>query len=150
MAVGTFTFTDPGMLAFQQGVIDIDTDTIVGVLVLAAHTPSVVNDDIYSDISGNECADGDYAPVVVTGLAWTSPSSRNFKLDANVVDYGNNVTITAKYIYLVRRAGGGLVAGDLILGYMDLNTSGSASSTNGNFDVDWNASNGLYTLALTP
>ena len=157
MAVGAFTFTDPGMLAFLQGTIDIDTDTMVAVLVDNAQTPSVVNDDLYSDISGNECTDTDYTAsfaegLVLTGMAWTSPSSRNFKLDGNAMDFGNSVTISARYLYVVRRAGASLVAGDLILGYMDLNDGGSAnvSSTNGDFDVDWNAANGLFTLALTP
>jgi len=157
MAVGAFTFTDPGMLAFLQGTIDIDTDTIVAVLVDNAQTPSVTGDDVYSDISGNECSDSDYTAsfaegLVIGSLAWTSPSSRNFKLDGAAMDFGNSVTIAARYLYVVRRAGASLVAGDLILGYMDLDDGGSAnvSSTNGDFDVDWNAANGLFTLALTP
>lgn len=157
MAVGIFTFTDPGFLAAMKNTIDPENDTIVGVLVDNAQTPSVVNDDLYSDISGNECTDSDYTAsfaegLVMTGIAWTSPSSRNFKLDANALDFGNTVTIAARYLYVVRRAGASLVAGDLILGFMDLNDGGSAnvSSTNGDFDVDWNAANGLATVALTP
>ena len=157
MAVGAFTFTDPGFLAYLQGTIDIDTDTMVAVLVDNAQTPSVVNDDVYSDISGNECSDSDYTAsfsegLVIGGLTWSETSSRNFKLDGNAMDFGNSVTIAARYLYVVRRAGGTLVAGDLILGYMDLNDGGSAnvSSTNGDFDVDWNASNGLCTISLSP
>lgn len=152
MAVGSFTFTDPGYLAVRKGTIDLENDTIVAILVDNAQTPSVVNDDVYSDVSGNECADGDYTAQVVANLAWTETSSRNFKLDADDVDFGNSVTISARYLYLVRRAGGSLVAGDLIVGYMDLNDGGGSnvSSTNGDFDPGWNAANGLFTEVLTP
>ncbi len=152
MAVGAFTFTDPGFLAFLNGTIDLDTDTLVAVLVDNAQTPSTANDDVYSDISGNECADGDYTAQVISGAAWSNPSGRNFKFDADDVDFGNSVTISARYLYVVRRAGGSLVAGDLIVGYMDLNDGGGAnvSSTNGDFDVSWNVANGLATFALTP
>jgi|GEM_PF-1451366 len=156
MAVGDFTFTDPGFLAVRKGTIDLENDTIVAVLIDNDHTPSVVNDNEWSDISANECASADYTTSfaeghVVTGLTWSQTSSRNFKLDAADLDYGNTVDIAARYVYLVRRAGASLVAGDLIVGYVDLNDGGSAnvSSTNGNFDVAWNAS-GLYTESITP
>ena len=146
MAVGAFTLTYDGKLNWLNGAIDPDTDTLVGVLVDNAHTPSLENDNLYSDISTNECADGDYSPVVLTGVALTR-SGGTVKLDANIVSYGDPVTISARYIYVVRRAGGSLVAGDLILGYMDLNDGGSAnvSSTTAVFSVDWNASNGMLT-----
>jgi len=156
MAVGEFTFTDPGFLAVRKGTIDLENDTIVAVLIDNAHTPSVVNDNEWSDISANECASADYTASfaeghVVTGLTWSQTSSRNFKLDANDLDFGNTATIEGRYIYLLKRAGASLASTDLIVGYMDLNDGGSAnvSSTNGNFDVAWNAS-GLYTESITP
>ena len=146
MAVGTFTLTYDGKLALLNGNIDPDGDTLVGVLVDNAHTPSLENDNLYSDISGNECTDGDYAPVVLGGVAMNRTGA-TVKLDANAVAYGDPVTISARYIYVVRRAGASLVAGDLILGYMDLNNGGSANvgSTNAEFTVDWDAANGLFT-----
>lgn len=151
MAVGTFTWTHQGLLNKENGSIDFLTDTIVGVLVDNAHTPSQANDDVYSDISGNECADGDYAPVVLSGKAITE-SGGVVKMDANQIDYGSTVTIGARYVYLARRAGGSLVAGDLILGYMDLNDGGSANvdSTNSDFKVDFHATNGIHLVDATP
>jgi hypothetical protein len=156
MTVGVFTFTDAGSLACRKNIIDLENDTIVGVLVDAAHTPSVVNDDVYSDISANECDDADYIASfaeghVITNIAWTLQSTRNFKLDADDLDFGNAVTIAAKYLYLLKRAGASLVAGDLIVGFMDLQTEGgNASSTNGNFDPGWDPTNGLFVDTLTP
>lgn len=149
MTVGQFQLTNPGLLAHQQGTIDPDTDTIVGVLVDNAHTPSLVNDNIYSDISGNECSDGDYtasfAEGISTSISTTEPSAGVVMVDMSQLDFGSAVTISARYLYLVRRAGGTLVAGDLILGYMDLNDGGAAnvSSVASDFKVDANAS-GLY------
>ncbi len=149
MAVGAFTFTYDGLMNVIDGDIDFDTDTIVGVLVDNAKTPSQENDDAYSDISGNECADGDYAPVVLSGKSVTRTGG-SIKIDAAQVDYGSAVSIAARYIYLVRRAGGSLAAGDLIMGYMDLNDGGAAnvSSTNSDFKVDWSASNGIALVTL--
>lgn len=156
MAVSAFKFTDPGYFAMREGTIHPENDTIVAVLVDNLHTPSITTDATYADISGNECADTDYTAsfaegLVVTGLAWSQTSSRNFKLDGAVRDYGNAVTISARYEYLVRRAGATLVPGDLILGFLDLNDGGAAnvSSVAGNFDVDFNAS-GIMTETLTP
>lgn len=155
MTVGAFTLTNPGLLAHQDGNIDPNTDTMVGVLVLTAHTPSLVNDNIYSDISANECADADYtasfAEGIVLTVTVTEPSAGIVMVDMSQADFGSAVTIGARYFYVLRRAGGTLVAGDLILGYMDLNDGGSVDveSISSDFKVDANA-NGLYRVAKAP
>ena len=145
MAAGTFTLTNHGKRDWLKGVIDPDADTLVGVLVDNAHT-AAVTDSTYADISANECSDGDYAPVVLTTVSVTGDAG-TVKLDADIVSYGSSVTISARNIYIVRRAGASLASTDLILGYMDLNDGGSAnvSSTNSTFSVDWNAANGMVT-----
>ncbi len=147
MAVGPFRFTDAGYLAMRKGLIDPENDTIVAVLVDNAHTPSIITDATYADISANVCADADYLSnfpqgLVVTSLLWSQIASRQFRLDGDPRDYGDIATISARYEYFVRRAGASLVAGDLILGYLDLNEGGNAnvSSSAGNFDPDFNAS----------
>ena len=120
-------------------------------LVDNAHTPNKETEDTYSDISGNECADGDYSAQAVSGLTWAKTGARAFNLDHSQISYGSSVTIAARYCYFVRRAGGSLVAGDLILGYYDLNDGGAAnvSSTSSDFAVDANAS-GCFTETITP
>lgn len=147
MSVGVFTPVNNAILKVNDGTIDVDADTIVAVLVDVAHT-AAVTDSVYSDISTNECSDPDYTAQVVANVAVTQTSGTT-KVDADDVAFGNPVSIGAKYIYLVRRAGGSLVAGDLILGYMDLNDSVSAnvSSTNSEFSVGWHATDGLYKVA---
>ncbi|MBT8147292.1 MAG: hypothetical protein KJN90_10600 [Gammaproteobacteria bacterium] len=144
------------MLSLLKGDIDVNADTIVAILVTTTHTPSVTADSTYANIT-NICADADYTAsftngLVITGMDFTSPSSRNFRLDAPAMDFGNAVTISARYLYVLKRVGGTFTGTDPVLGYMDLNDGGSTnvSSTNGDFDVDWNDPNGLFTLALTP
>lgn len=153
MAVSAWKFTDPGYLACRSNTIDLENDTFRWVLVDNAHTPSLALDNVFSDISANECTDADYASQLAAGLAWTNPTSRDFVLDATDIDFGNSVTISARYCYLVRDAdaNGTLVAGDLIVGFYDLNDGGAAnvSSTNGNFDIAHNAA-GMFTETITP
>ena len=155
MTVSEFMFTDPGHLAVRKGTIDLENDTIVCVLVTTTHTPSLINDNVYSDISANECADADYTATfaeghVLAASLWSAVSTRVAKWDATDLDYGNAVTISARYVYIVRRAGASLVAGDLIVGYVDLDVAGTnVSSTNGNFDLAW-AATGLFVDTLSP
>lgn len=155
MAFGPFTWTDPGLLAVLKQTIDVENDTIVGVLVDVAHTPSVVNDNEYSDISANECTDTDYTTsyaegITIAGLTWSNPSSGVFMLDATDVDFGAAVTIGARYLYLLKRAGASLVSTDLILGYVDLNVGSSknVASSNNDFEIIWGA-NGLFRFTVT-
>lgn len=149
MTVSKFEFTDPGFLAVRKGTIDLEGDTIVAVIIDAAQTPVIATDATYADISANECADADYIATfaeghVVANLLWTDVGTRVFMLDADNLDYGNNVTISGQYIYLLRRAGASLVAGDLIVGFVDLQTEeGNVSSVNGDFDLAW-AATGLF------
>jgi hypothetical protein len=156
MAVSEFMFTDAGWLATIKGTIDLENDTIVAVLIDNAQTPALATDATWADISANECSDADYTGsfpegLTMTALAWTDTGARTFKLDAADLDFGNTVTISARYVYLVKRAGATLVAGDLIVGYVDLNSGGSTnvSSTAGNFDLAW-ATAGMYVETLSP
>lgn len=153
MPVSAFTFTDPGYLAVRKGTIDLENDTLWWVLVDNAQTPNKATDNLYSVISANECTDGDYAPEPAASVAWTNPTGRQFKLDAADVDFGDAVTISARYAYLVRVANGtSLQAGDLIVGYYDLNDGGAAnvSSSASHFDIQHHATNGLFLDTITP
>lgn len=153
MAASAFKFTDAGYLAMRKNTIDLENDTFRWVLITNTHTPNVQTDSTYANISTNETVDADYAQQVAAGLVWTNPTARDFVLDATDVDFGNTVTISARYLYLVRDAdaNGTLVGGDLIVGYYDLNDGGAAnvSSTAGNFDIAHGAA-GMFTETITP
>lgn len=145
MAVGTFTLYNSGKHDLFDRTIDwVGSTTIKAILCTTTYTPAATH-ATYTDIT-NECADGDYAPVTLTGMSITE-SSGTIKWDANQVDYGAAVTISARYIVLVESVDGTLSATDPLIGYMDLNDGGTnVSSTNSDFKVDWNAANGLFTV----
>ena len=147
MAVGNFTFFHAGKKAKHDGDIDLDADNIMCILVGAGYTPAVATHAAYSDVSGDEIADGDYTPQLVTNLASSIDGSGVITVDSDDISFGNPVTITAKYAVFVKRAGASLAAGDLLLGYVDLddtNTSATVSSTNSEFTV--RTPNGFYTM----
>jgi hypothetical protein len=154
MTVSKFEFTDAGFLAVRKGTISLEADTIVAVLVDAAQTPDITSDATFVDVAANECASTDYLATyaeghVVANLAWTDVGTRIFMLDADNLDYGNSVNISAQYVYLIKRAGANLVASDLIVGYVDLKTEGgNVTSISGNFNLAWPAT-GLYRDTVT-
>lgn len=144
MAAGNFVMTDEG----KEDLLNLDSDaaTYYWVLITASHTPNTATDITFSNISANECADGDYVAQNATAVSIAN-SGGTTTFDIGDVDFGNTVTITAKYLYLVRGTVAGKTGTDRLVGYVDLNSGGgSVSSTNGNFDITINAS-GIVTVA---
>lgn len=140
----TVTMTDPVV----SGGIDLDSDTIVCVLLSASYTPGRTTHSTWADLSAYEVTGTGYTAggQELAGKAVTH-SSGTGKFDADDVVWSGS-TITAKYAALVRRAGASLVSGDLAIAYADLNTdSGAATmaSAGGPFTVAWNAA-GILTL----
>lgn len=143
MAAGSFHWMTKGLLAIATGLIDLDTDDIRAMLVTASHTPSQDSDQYVSDIVANECADSGYARQTLASLA-VAISSNEVRWDFADVDFGNSVSLTAKYLYVLKYNASDSSA--RLIGFVDLNTSGtgaSATSTNGNFDIQINASGAL-------
>jgi hypothetical protein len=138
MAAGAFVLTNEGKEdLFNE---DFAIDDHYWMLILAAHTPNVATDITRADISANECADGDYAKQNASGET-CSQTAGTVTIDIGDVDFGNAVTITAKYLYMLRGTVAGTAGTDRIVGYVDLNSGGgSVSSTAGNFDITINAS----------
>ncbi len=146
MAVGPFTLMDAGLLGHQNGSINPAGAAMVAVLVLDAHgAPVVGTESTYADISGDESGSGDYSPVVLS-LTVSEPSGGVVMVDMAEADFGSVVSITARYFYVLQ-GGANPVAGDLILGFMDLNDGGGGdvNSINSDFKVDANPS-GLYRI----
>lgn len=136
--------TDEG----KEDLFNLDSDgaSYYWVLITASHTPNTATDITLSNISANECADGDYVAKDATGVS-IAQTSGTVTFDIGDVDFGNTVTITAKYLYLVRGTVAGKTGTDRLVGYVDLNSGGgSVSSTSGNFDITINAS-GIVTAS---
>ena len=150
MTVGPFTLVDAAMEKILDGTISLTGDTFQAVLITAAHT-AAVTDDTWSDVSASEATGTGYTTegVAVSPLS-VSRTGAITTVDSATNPSWNPATVSAKYLYVVRRAGGALAAGDLILGYLDLNTGGgNMSAIADEFSVTWPAT-GLFTWTRAP
>jgi len=144
MAVGSFTLYNSAKKDIIDGTIDLDNDTVKAVLLTTDHVPAAT-DSTYADLD-NQCADADYAVQTLANPVFTE-SAGTVKFDADDVSYGTTVSIAARYIVLIKQAGGSLATTDKLIGYMDLDDTGyNVRSTNSNFIVRWNA-DGLFQLS---
>ena len=145
MAAGSFALYNTAKKFFFDGTFDWDTGTYYLHLLDAAYTPAVTH-DTWADVSANESSETGYAAQAIgTKAVNGGTATATANVDAGNVSYGTNVTIGAQYA--VVRAGTATPAGtNKLVGYVSLDTAGSVSSTNGTFEVQWNA-NGLFTIA---
>lgn len=145
MAASAFDAFEKGMLALMSGDVDFAADDIKAALLDSDYAPDVVVDDVWSDISADECADGDYTQQALASKAVTVVSNK-VRFDCADIDFGNAVTITAKYLVIYKDTG--TPGTSKLLWVTDLNSGGgSASSTASDFDVAINAS-GIYEIMV--
>jgi hypothetical protein len=149
MAAGTFTVYGAAVEAIAKNPIDLDTGTFVLTLHTSSYTPTVNTDDTWSDVSTTEftTANGYTAGGKVLTMSVTR-SGATVTVDADDQSWTSSTLTSVKYGIVTQRAGGSLVAGDLLLGYFELESGGTVSTTNGTLAVNWNAS-GLFTIART-
>lgn len=145
MAADIVKAYEKGLLKVALGTLDFINDTLIFGLLDAAHTPDLVNHEFISDIVAQECADGDYVRQTASGKALTIVSGK-LRFDSADVDFGNAVTISAKYLFMAKNTGSDATSPLLFL--CDLNQGGgNLSSTAGDFDPSVNA-NGLYEITI--
>jgi hypothetical protein len=144
MAAGSFVIYNASKAWLLDGTFDWITDNHYLHLLTNTHVPALT-DSTWTDID-NEVTDGDYGAVLMATEAingGTATATGN--IDAANVSFGTNVTITARIA--VVRVGTATPGGtDKLVGYVYLDTAADVSSTNGTFEVQWNA-NGLSTFA---
>ena len=144
MTTGPFRVYEPGLLALADRSVDfVGSSAVKAALLVNGYTVDLVNHDFFDDVAANECADGDYAQVVLSGKSITRVANK-IRYDCADVDFGNAVTISARYcvIYLDT----GTPGTSPLLFVSDLNTGGgNLSSTASDFDVAINA-NGIYEI----
>ena len=146
MAAGPFIIVDTALEAVFKNQIDVEGDDFVAVLITSAHTADP-SDETWADISASEATGSGYTSegIDITPLA-VSMAGGVVTVDCAVDPSWDPATVSAKYVYVVRKAGGSLVSGDLILGYQDLNIGGgNLSAVGAEFSVTW-PSDGLFTV----
>lgn len=144
MAAGNFVMIDEAKEDFFDGTMDWLNDNHYAVLLTTTHTPSSSADITLTNLT-NECADGDYARQDCTGET-VNNAAGTVTLDIADISFGSSVTISARYLYILRGTVAGAAGTDLVVGYVDLNTGGgNLSSTNGTFNITINGS-GVWTV----
>jgi len=130
MAAQAWQLYHNAILRTLNGGYDFDTHVFKCALLTAAHTPDLAVHDDLADVVAEEVAGGgDYARQAVGGITLVLAAGVA-TFDCNDIDFGDPVTITAKYavIYDDTHAADGLFAiTDLNLG------GGSVSSVAGPF-----------------
>lgn len=122
------------------------TSDFAFILLTDGYTPADA-DLTYGDISGNECADADYAQQAASTRQITRSGGTTY-FDSDPANFGTNVTIAARYLVCVAGTAGSLNSGDVVLFRVDLNDGGTGNvdSQNSDFRVDPDT-NGWFSIA---
>lgn len=129
-----------GLLALLNGSIAFGSDACYAVLLTDSYTPSAAH-DTYSDVSAVECADGDYDQVALTTKT-VALNGTAVDFDSDDIDFGSAVTITARYIAILKGTAASPQGTDPLIWYNDFGSN--KSSTNAQFIV--RTTNKIYTV----
>ncbi len=137
MAAGPFDVYEIALNKILKADIDLNDDTYGAMLLLTAHTPNLSTHAFVTDIVGDECGDGDYARQAITGNAMLGPTAGESFFDCDNIDFGNSVTIGARYLVIYRNIGPDVDATSEVCFICDLNSPSGPDleSTAGNFDI---------------
>jgi len=147
MAVGPFLSHDVGFNEQIRGDVDFLASGVAAVLVTTTHTPDRAADTQYSHISANECADVDYSAQAL-GTKTIAVEATRVRFNCGKITFTASGDVTGRYLYLVYGTAASLVAGDRILGHIDLTGGGNASSINAEFSWTPHA-NGIFEITRT-
>ena len=145
MAAGNFIPYDEFVFRLAQQEFDFLNGTMEAILLDDAYTPDTAAHTVIGDISSQEISDTDYSRQTLANKSITQDGSGRTVFDADDVDFGNSVSISARYMVLALNTGTGSTS--YLMGYVDLNDggTGNVSSTNSDFDVAFSA-DGIYRI----
>lgn len=120
---------------------DADAD-FAWALLSDAYTPSDAH-TTWGDVSANEISYDDYSQQAVTTRS-VDNNSGEAQFDSDPADFGDPVSMQAKYLVLVVGTAGSLASADKVIGTVDLDDGGgSVTAANGEFKITPNA-NGWF------
>lgn len=141
MTAGPFNVYEKGELKIHQQSLDWINDTFVALVLDTAHTPDLAAHEFISDVVANECADGDYARVTISGKTLAMVANK-IRYGCAKIDFGDAVTINGRYCVIAKNTG--VDATSPLLFICDGKTEGgNLQSTGSDFDFTPNA-NGLH------
>jgi hypothetical protein len=146
MAIGPFLSHDAGyvhLLSTDNWAVD----DYYAVLATTTETPNVGTQIDYEDILA-ECADGDYDQVALAGKAVAEEADK-VRFDCDKITFGASVSITARYLYILKGTAATPVNADEIIGHIDLDGAANVSSVNAEFSFDPATTEGLFEVSRT-
>jgi len=107
---------------------DPTAGNVMWLLATKDYTPDVTHDTV-ADLSSDYISAGDGAPINATSLDVDDATTAGVTyLDSALVNFGEAVSITAKYLVAVKPATPGTLAGtSKLLFYVDLNTDSTSA-----------------------
>lgn len=121
---------------------DDDTADFAWALLSSDYTPSDTH-TTWGDVSANEISYDDYSQQAVTGRS-VDNNTGEAQFDSDPADFGDPVSMQAKYLVLVVGTAGSLASADVVIGTVDLDDGGgSVTAANGEFKITPNA-NGWF------
>jgi hypothetical protein len=151
MAAGAWTVYSNAMLGMSKASFNLSTDTYAITLVTNSYTPAPNTDTLWSSVSANELttAGGYTAGGIVLASETDTLATATVTFTSASPTWTTFSAGPFRYGVIVRRAGGSLVAGDLLLCYSDLGGGSSITGTGGTFTVTISGS-GIFTLTHSP
>ncbi|MCA9137249.1 MAG: hypothetical protein KDB00_10830 [Planctomycetales bacterium] len=147
MTAGPYKIYTKGFHKVTLQTLDMVGGVLKAMLLDNAHTPDLANHEFVADIVADEIADVGYARQTLAGKTNTIVAGK-IRVDSNDIDYGDSVTIAARYQAIYQEVTND--ADSPLLALLDLNTAGgNISSTASDFDIAINA-NGIFEVTLNP
>lgn len=149
MANGSFIPYNSFLQLLCSSAMSFSNDNIAAILLNNSYAPNVATHKYLADLSTYEIpSTGGYVRQSVSSKTVTLNGTGQTVFDCADIDFGSNVSLTARYLVLVDITPA-TDATRPLLGYVDLNNGGSVpvTSVNSSFRIDINVS-GLY--AITP
>lgn len=126
MAIGPVNIYPEFVLRAARQELPYLSGTMKAALLLNTYAPNLAGHLVWGDVSSHEITDGDYTPITLAGKTIARDGSGRTVYSHNNLDFGSNVTITAKY--LVRYFDGDT---KYLWSYTDLNVGGGNLSVVG-------------------
>jgi hypothetical protein len=118
----------------ESALIDQVNDTFGAMLLVDGHAVQIATNQFVSDVVADEApATGGYARVAIVNNT-VSLNAGISLFNCNDIDFGDAVTISARYCVIYRENGGADSANEVVY-ICDLSLSGDLSSESGNFDI---------------
>ena len=139
MAVSPFIFYNSGRLKIFDGTMLWNTSGDISAFLCNADYAPLPTHTQYSDLTGHveQSEATGYLPKALTGRVVSTYGS-SVLYTSNMVDYGSNVSIVARYLVLVYCSPLTPVDTDLLIGYVDFGSLKQSIASDFSFTPDSN------------